>query len=74
MPLRRLNREQRWLFPPTLDELLSDTLPARFVAEFVDGLDRAQRVEMGVGLDGDPLASNNWASKTWMLACGPGRE
>jgi transposase len=57
MPLRPLNREQSWLLPPTLDDLLSDDHPARFVAEFVDELDRAQWAEMGVGLDGDPLGA-----------------
>jgi len=57
MPLRPLNREQNWLFPPTLDELLPDDHPARFVAEFVDELNQAQWSEMGVGLDGDPLGA-----------------
>ena len=54
MPLRPLNRDQTWMLPPTLDVLLPDDHPARFVAEFVDGLDRTQWAEMGVGLDGNP--------------------
>ncbi len=57
MPIRPLNRDQSWLFPPTLDELLPDDHPARFVAEFVDGLDQADWAEMGVELDGDPLGA-----------------
>ena len=38
MPLRPVNREQWWLLPPTLDDLLAQYHPARFVAAFVDGL------------------------------------
>ena len=36
MPLRDMDREQMWLLPPSLDELLPLNHPARFVAEFVD--------------------------------------
>ena len=57
MPLRPLNREQVWMLPPTLGELIPNDHPARFVAEFVDALDRTDWIELGIGPDGEPLGA-----------------
>lgn len=35
MPLRSLNRQQVWLLPPTLDELIPDDHPVRFVGGLI---------------------------------------
>lgn len=39
MPLRPFTREQMWLLPPSLDELLPMDHPARYVGAFVEALD-----------------------------------
>ena len=52
MPLRDMDREQMWLLPPSLVDH-----PARFVAVFVDALDKEGWAELGVEIDGDPLGA-----------------
>ena len=55
-----MNREQAWLLPPSLDELVPLDHPARFVAEFADVLDREDWKELGVEIEGDPLGAPSY--------------
>jgi transposase len=60
MPVRIMSREQAWILPPSLEELLPPDHPARFVALFVDELERAEWSEMDIDLDGDPLGAPSY--------------
>ena len=53
MPLREFSREQAWLLPPTLDDMLPEDHGARFVAVFVDSIDRSGWEELGVSPQGE---------------------
>lgn len=53
MPVRPLNREQGWLLPYSLEDLLPSDHPARFVGAFVEQLEPAVWLEMTVPLHGE---------------------
>ena len=55
MPYREFGREQDWLLSPSFNELLGEDHPARFVAAFVDGLERETWEELDVEPGGNPL-------------------
>ena len=58
------------MLPPTLDELLPLDHPARFVAEFVDALDRGDWAELEVEIDGEVLGAPAYHPRALLLLAG----
>jgi transposase len=56
MSLRSLNREQTWLLPPSLDELIPCNHPSRYIATFVDTQERVW-AEMGIAVEGEIMGA-----------------
>lgn len=61
MPLRSMHREQLFLVPPSVDELIAADHPARFVGALVDALDPAAWAALEVVPEGDPLGAPSYA-------------
>lgn len=57
MPLRPVTREHTWLMPPSLDDLVAEDHPARFVAAVVDAIEPSEWAELGIGIEGEPLGA-----------------
>jgi transposase len=71
MPSREYNRDQEWLLPPSLEELVPDDSPARFVAAYVDGLSREDWLAMGMATAGEHLGAPSYCCRmllsVWLL-------
>ncbi len=65
MPFKSFSREQDWLLPPSLGELIPDDHPVRFVAEFVDSLDWAQ---IGIRNRAEPYGAPAYAPALLLAA------
>ena len=68
MPLRYMNRDQGMLMPPDLDEWVAQDHPVRFVAAFVDELDRADWEALEIDPDGAAIGPPAYAPRVLLAA------
>ncbi|MBN4059477.1 IS1182 family transposase [Dehalococcoides mccartyi] len=57
MPLRPFRRDQGWLLPPSLDEMVPQDHPARFVDAVLEGLSTEKWKDLGMDMEGDPAGA-----------------
>ena len=60
MSVRPFTRDQFWLLPPRLDDLIGERHPVRFVAGFVDALESKDWAELGVERKGEDLGAPSY--------------
>ncbi len=66
MPVRPFSRNQHWLLPPTLDELIPEDHSVRFIADFVDSLSDASWDELGIRLEGEHFGAASYHPRLLM--------
>ncbi|MCC7104295.1 MAG: IS1182 family transposase [Chloroflexi bacterium] len=73
-----LDREQSWLLPPSLEELITPDHAVRFVAAFVDGLGRADWAELEVAVAGQERGAPGYSPRVllgvWLYGFMTGRR
>ena len=63
----RADYRQQFLLPPSLEDLVPSGHPARFIREFVNGLDLPEfGFRVSCGTDGRPHYSNDMLLKVWL--------
>jgi transposase len=60
MPVRPFSRDQYWLLPPRLDELIPSDHRVRFVAVFIESLADSAWAAMGIESEGEPQGAPSY--------------